>query len=138
MAYNVEDFLAENVKPKNETKEVKIKGFKSPFIIKALTADEFNEMQKQATTSYINKKTHQRIQETDQGKLVDLMMAEAVIQPDLNNEKLQKSWGCIADPAGVLKKMLNAGQYADIGQSIQEISGFDIDSINNYVEQAKN
>lgn len=36
------------------------------------------------------------------------------------------------------KKMLNAGQYADLGQSIQEISGFDIDSINNYVEQAKN
>lgn len=57
------------------------------------------------------------------------MMAEAVIQPDLNNEKLQKSWGCVADPAGVLKKMLSAGQYTDLGQAVQELSDFDIDSI---------
>lgn len=138
MAYNVEDFLAENVKSKVETKNVKFDGFKSPFVIKALTADEFSELQKQATTSYINKKTHQRVQESDQNKLVDLMMSKAVIQPDLNDEKLQKSWGCIADPAGVLKKMLNAGQYTDLGNAIQELSGFDIDSIDNYVEQAKN
>ncbi|MBH9985207.1 hypothetical protein [Lactobacillus sp. M0390] len=138
MAYNVEDFLAENVKSKVETKNVKFDGFKSPFVIKALTADEFSELQKQATTSYINKKTHQRVQESDQNKLVDLMMSKAVIQPDLNDEKLQKSWGCIADPAGVLKKMLNAGQYTDLGNAIQELSGFDIDSIDNFVEQAKN
>ncbi|MBA1393482.1 hypothetical protein EQ500_06315, partial [Lactobacillus sp. XV13L] len=78
------------------------------------------------------------VQETDQNKVVDLMMAAAVVQPDLNNEKLQKSWGCIADPAGVLKKMLNAGQYTDLGQAIQELSGFDIDNIDNYVKQAKN
>lgn len=138
MEYNVEDFLAENVKPKVETKKINFKGFKSPFIIQALTADKFNEIQKQATTSYINKKTHQRVQEVDQNKIVDLMMAEAVVQPDLNNEKLQKSWGCIADPAGVLKKMLNAGQYTDLGQAIQELSGYDVDNLNNYVEQAKN
>lgn len=138
MEYNVEDFLAENVKPKEVTKKINFKGFKSPFIIKALNADKFNEIQKQATTSYINKKTHQRVQETDQNKIVDLMMAEAVVQPDLNNEKLQKSWGCIADPAGVLKKMLNVGQYTDLGQAIQELSGYDVDNLNNYVEQAKN
>lgn len=138
MAYNVDDFLAENVKKETETQEFKVKGFKSPIVIKALSANEFNEIQKQATTSYLNKKTHQRVQETDQNKVVDLMMAAAVVQPDLNNEKLQKSWGCIADPAGVLKKMLNAGQYIDLGQAIQDLSGFDIDNIENYVKQAKN
>lgn len=138
MEYNVENFLAENVKPKLETKEVKFKGFKSPFIIQELTGDKFNEIQKQATVSYYNKKTHQRVQETDQNKLVDLMMAEAVLQPDLTSKKLQESWGCVADPAGVLKKMLSAGQYTDLGQAVQEISGFDIDSMDNYVEQAKN
>ena len=74
MAYNVEDFLAENVKQETEKKEVKIKGFKSPFIIKALTADEFNDIQKQATRESINKRTHQRIQEVDQNKLFDLMI----------------------------------------------------------------
>ena len=138
MAYNVEDFLAENVKKETEKKKEKIKGFKSPFVIKALTADEFNDIEKQATRESINKRTHQRIQEVDQNKLLDLMMSKAVVQPELDNEKLQKSWGCIADPAGVLRKMLKAGQYTDLGQEIQELSGFDLDNINNYVEQAKN
>lgn len=138
MAYNVEDFLATNVKQQVETKEVKIKGFKSPIVIRSINANEFSEIQKQATRSYINKKTQQRIQETDSNKVIDLLMVKAVVQPDLNNEKLQKSWGAIADPAGVLKKMLNAGQYTDLAQEVQELSGFDADDIKNYVEQAKN
>ena len=113
MAESVEDFLFENVGSPVEEKEIKLERFKSPFKIKSLTADE-NQFQ-------------------------DLVVAEAVVSPNLNSEKLQTSWGCIAKPEEVLKKMLKVGEYTELSQAIMDLSGLnDDDSSEDLVEEAKN
>ncbi|MDK6218135.1 phage portal protein, partial [Escherichia coli] len=59
--------------------------------------------------------------------------------PNLNNEKLQTSWGCIAKPEEVLKKMLKVGEYTELSQAIMDLSGLnDDDSSEDLVEEAKN
>ncbi|RHW49722.1 hypothetical protein DS831_06050 [Bombilactobacillus bombi] len=139
MAYgNVEDFLMEKVGSPVQKEKVKFPRFKSPFVIQSLTAEKLDDLQKQATRRVMNKKTHQAVPETDQNKLTDLMMVNSVIFPDLNDERLQKSWGVVANPAGVLKKMLSAGEYAELGEHVQALSGFDINDINSLSETAKN
>ena len=94
--YNVSDFLAENVKQERTTKEVKISGYKKPFVIQSVTSEEFDQMQKQATRKLINKKTYQEIEKTDNG------------------------------------------EYGDLLEDIQKISGFEIDKLSDFVERAKN
>ncbi|RMC50132.1 hypothetical protein F5ESL0263_03715 [Lactobacillus sp. ESL0263] len=137
--YNVNDFLAENVKQERITKEIKISGYKKPFVIQSVTSEEFDEMQKQATRELINPKTYQEVSKTDNSKFGDLLIEKAVVVPNLHDEKLQKSWGCLAEPAKLLRKMIpKAGEYGDLMEEIQKISGFDADKLSNFVEQAKN
>lgn len=137
--YNVNDFLAENIKQERITKEIKITGYKEPFVIQSITSEEFDAMQKQATRRLISKKTYQEVEKTDNDKFNDLLIEKSVIVPNLNDEKLQKSWGCIAEPAKLLRKMISkAGEYGDLLEAIQKISGFDIEKISNFVEIAKN
>lgn len=135
---DVKDFLMTNVDTTEQTKEVKFSRFKSPFVIKALTAEENSFLQKQATRRVQDKKTRQVISEVNQDKYVDLLIESSVVTPDLNSEELQKSWGCIADPSGLLKKMLLAGEYGELATQIQELSGFDTEDINDLVDEAKN
>ena len=137
--YNVNDFLAENVKQERITKEIKISGYKKPFVIQSVTSEEFDEMQKQATRELINPKTYQEVSKTDNSKFGDLLIEKAVVVPNLHDEKLQKSWGCLAEPAKLLRKMIpKAGEYGDLLEDIQKISGFEIDKLSDFVERAKN
>lgn len=137
--YNVDDFLADGVKQERVTKEIKITGFKKPFVIQSVTTEEFDEMQKQSTKTLINPKTHQEFQRSDNNKTMDLLIEKSVVVPNLNDKKLQESWGCIAEPAKLLRKMIpKAGEYGDLLEAIQEISGFETDKLSDYVEQAKN
>lgn len=139
MAESVEDFLFENVGSPVEEKEIKLERFKSPFKIKSLTADEVSDLRKQATKRVLNRKTHKYEQETNENQFQDLVVAEAVVSPNLNNEKLQTSWGCIAKPEEVLKKMLKVGEYTELSQAIMDLSGLnDDDSSEDLVEEAKN
>ena len=137
--YNVNDFLAENVKQERLTKEIKITGFKQPFVIQSVTSEEFDKMQKQATRKLINPKTYQEVSKTDDSKFGDLLIEKAVVVPNLHDEKLQKNWGCIAEPAKLLRKMISkAGEYGDLLEEIQKISGFEAGKLGDFVEQAKN
>lgn len=139
MAESVEDFLFENVGSPVEEKEIKLERFKSPFKIKSLTADEVSELRKQATKRVLNRKTHRYEQVTDENQFQDLVVAEAVVSPNLNSEKLQTSWGCIARPEAILKKMLKVGEYTELSQAIMDLSGLnDDDSSEDLVEEAKN
>ena len=137
--YNVNDFLAENVKQERLTKEIKITGFKQPFVIQSVTSEEFDEMQKQATRKLINPKTYQEVTKTDDSKFGDLLIEKAVVVTNLHDEKLQKNWGFIAEPANLLRKMISkAGEYGDLLEEIQKISGFEAGKLGDFVEQAKN
>ncbi|WP_125764424.1 phage tail assembly chaperone [Companilactobacillus hulinensis] len=137
MATSVSDFLMENVEQQVETKEISFKGFKSPFVIKSITAEENSALQKQATRRIKDKQTRQITTTTDQDKYIDLLICASVVTPDLTNAELQKSWDCVAKPADVLKKMLLVGQYAELSQEIQEISGFDTEDVNDLSDEVK-
>lgn len=137
MAYNVEDFLPQNVASPVVEEEIHFKRFKSPFIVKSLTADETDKIRKEATRTSFDRRTRQKISQTDQNKFNDLLLAASVVQPDLHDEKLQKAYGAIGEPAQVLKSMLNMGEYNAIAEKVMDISDLDEDS-DNLIAQAKN
>ena len=56
--------------------------------------------------------------------------------PDLDNAELQDFYGTQGDPAGTLKAMLLAGEYADITEKLLELNGFG-DNEDDYQEEVK-
>lgn len=135
---DVKDFLMENVEAEPETKKVKFKRFKAPFIIQSVTEEQNDSLRKQATTKTKDRQTRQITSQVNQSKYVDLLINASVVSPELDNEQLQKSWGCLADPIGLLKKMLLVGEYAELGSQIQELCGFDLEDPDNLREEVKN
>lgn len=132
---SVDDFLKENVE-QVENKKFTLSRFKAPFEIKPITNDRMEALRKQCTKATKDRRTQQIQKIVDQDKLTDAMVVEAVVVPDLNNDKLQQSYCTIADPAGTAKAMLLAGEYADLLNEIQEVSGFET-SIEDDVDEAK-
>ncbi|WP_127849724.1 phage tail assembly chaperone [Lacticaseibacillus hulanensis] len=136
MATSIEDFLMQNVGATEETAEVKFDRFKSPFVVRSLTEDEVSDLRKQATKRV--KQKGMLTSEVDTNKFSDLMIAAAVVEPDINNSKLQASWGLSGQPVKMLKRMLRAGEYADLGEKVQELSGFDAEDVDDLAEEVKN
>lgn len=136
-ATSISDFLAENVAPAQETKEIKFKRFKSAFKVKSLTGEDVNRLRREATKRVLNRKTHQYENETDQNEFISKVVAESVAVPDLLNEKLQRSYGVIGDPEKLLGAMLSAGEYSVLANEVTELSHLDGD-MNALVDEAKN
>lgn len=134
---SISDFLAENVAPAQETKEIKFKRFKSPFKVRSLTGEDVNRLRREATKRVLNRKTHQYENETDQNEFISKVVAESVVVPDLLNEKLQRSYGVIGDPEKLLGAMLSAGEYSVLANEVTELSHLDGD-MNALVDEAKN
>lgn len=134
---SIADFLAENVAPAQETKEIKFKRFKSPFKVRSLTGEDVNRLRREATKRVLNRKTHQYENETDQNEFISKVVAESVVVPDLLNEKLQRSYGVIGDPEKLLGAMLSAGEYSVLANEVTELSHLDGD-MNALVDEAKN
>lgn len=136
-ATSISDFLAENVAPAQETKEIKFKRFKSPFKVRSLTGEDVNRLRREATKRVLNRKTHQYENETDQNEFISKVVAESVVVPDLLNEKLQRSYGVIGDPEKLLGAMLSAGEYSVLANEVTELSHLDGD-MNALVDEVKN
>ena len=64
------------------------------------------------------------------------LTALAVVEPDLNNAELQKAWGVLGSEK-LLTKMLYVGEFANLLEAVQDLSGLDQD-INDDIEEAKN
>lgn len=132
---NVQDFLFETVGRVSETKKVKFKRFKSPITIKALSAEDLTLLRKRATTRTLNRATRLMEQNFDSDKFTTLVMTESVVNPDLNNAQLQKSWGCVGQPEKLLEKMLLAGEYNSLAEEVLELSGVGAVDL---IDEAKN
>lgn len=132
---NVQDFLFETVGRVSETKKVKFKRLKSPITIKALSAEDLTLLRKRATTRTLNRATRLMEQNFDSDKFTTLVMTESVVNPDLNNAQLQKSWGCVGQPEKLLEKMLLAGEYNSLAEEVLELSGVGAVDL---IEEAKN
>ncbi len=102
-----------------------------PFIIRPITQEENKYLIKKFT-----KRDKKGTDTFDRAEYVQAMTASAVVFPDLTNAELQKAYGVLGESA-LLQKMLYIGEYADLAQAVQEISGLDAD-INEDIEEAKN
>lgn len=102
-----------------------------PFVIRPITQEEnkliINKNKK------VDKKGNRSF---DQAEYVSMMTASAVVFPDLTNAELQKAYGVLGESA-LLQKMLYVGEYAELAQAVQELSGLDAD-INEDIEEVKN
>lgn len=120
-----------------ENKEVIIsgrfieKGKPVPFVIRPITQEENKVLIKKFT-----KKDKKGDATLDRAEYVSSLTAAAVVFPDLSNAELQKAYGVLGESA-LLQKMLYVGEYAELAQEVQIISGLDAD-INDDIEEAKN
>lgn len=121
---NITDFLAENVKPAIDKAEIKLERFKSPFVVKTITQEENDALQKAHKRTRIAK-GGRRVTDLDSDAYTDSLMTACILVPDLKNADLQKSYGTQGDEAGTLKAMLTIGEYAELSEKILEINGFD-------------
>lgn len=64
------------------------------------------------------------------------LMIATVVFPDLNNKGLQDKWD-VMDAESLLRKMLSAGEYANLMIEVQKVNDYDID-FSELVEEAKN
>ncbi len=130
---NVQDFLL-TPEDLNEEKEVKVSEKLPAFKLRALTGTELDRAQRLATVSY-KAKGGMPMKSQDQSKFLDKLVEMSVITPELDNSELQEHYGTVGDPAGTARAMLKAGEYQDLINAIQELSGFDEED---EIEEVKN
>ena len=65
-----------------------------------------------------------------------MILAAAVVQPELDNPELQEFYGTVGDAAATARKMLKIGQYVDLQETITELNGFD-DSVDELEDELK-
>ncbi len=101
-----------------------------PFIIRPITQKENEQLIKKCT------KRDKKGQETfNRTEYVQALTASAVVFPNLADAELQKIYGL--GESEVLKNMLLVGEFAELSQVVQELSGLDSD-INEDIEEVKN
>lgn len=103
-----------------------------PFVIRPITQDENGELLKKYRK--VDKKTGNET--FNRVAYNHALTALAVVEPDLNNAELQKAWGVLG-PEKLLTKMLYVGEFANLLETVQELSGLDQD-VNDDIEEAKN
>lgn len=102
-----------------------------PFIIRPVTQEENKHLIKKYT-----KKDKKGTDTFDRAEYVSALTAAAVVFPDLTSEELQKAYGVLGE-SSLLQKLLYVGEYAELAQAVQELSGLDKD-VNEDIEDAKN
>jgi len=102
-----------------------------PFVIRPITQEENKKLLKKHTK--IDKKG---VETFDRTEYISALTAAGVVFPDLANAELQKAYGVLGESA-LLQKMLYTGEYAELAQAVQGLSGLDKD-INEDIEEVKN
>lgn len=138
---DISAFLAGNVATETTEEVVVSERFKDKegksvaWVIRSITEEENDAIRKSATKR--NKgKGGQQVSEIDQTDYLSKMAVASVAFPNLKDAELQKSYGVLGAES-LIRKMLLAGEYANLLLKVQEINGFDKD-INDLVEEAKN
>lgn len=103
-----------------------------PFVIRPITQKENEALIRKYTKR--DKKTGNDI--FDKVSYNQEMTASAVVFPDLSDTELQKAYGVLGE-SKLLASMLYVGEYGDLMEAVQELSGLDKD-INDDIEDAKN
>jgi hypothetical protein len=102
-----------------------------PFVIRPITQKENEQLLKKHT-----KRDKRGNDVFDRTGYIHELVASAVVFPDLKNAELQKAYGVLGE-VELLKTMLYVGEFAELAQAVQELSGLDVD-INEEIEEVKN
>lgn len=100
--------------------------------IRAIESRENDKLMRKHTKR--DKKTKQEL--FDRNSYINDLVASAVVYPDLKNSELQKAYGVLGD-VELLQKMLLVGEFMRLSESVQKISGLDVDD-EDQVETVKN
>lgn len=103
-----------------------------PFVIRPITQEENQVLLKKYTKK--NKNTGEETM--DRVAYNHDLAATAVVFPPLENAELQNAYGTLG-AAKTLAAMLYIGEFANLFQAVQKLSGLDVD-INDEIEEAKN
>lgn len=129
---NIKDFMLESVE---ETQEIKLSRFKSPFVIKTITEEE-NDTIRKASMKPV-KKGGIMTRELDSVRYSRELMVACVVEPNFKDSALCDFYKTL-DPLEVPAKMLRAGEYMQISRAISKLNGFDDESNEELEEEAKN
>lgn len=134
MAGAVEKIENKKVVVSNRFKDEK--GKPIPFEIKALSADENDELQRRCMISIpVPGQRGQYTRELDQIKYTAMLLTESVVYPDLNEAELQDSYG-VRGAESLLRKMLYTGEYNVLAQEVMALSK--VEGLADLVAEAKN
>ncbi|SDT26023.1 Phage XkdN-like tail assembly chaperone protein, TAC [Paenibacillaceae bacterium GAS479] len=99
-------------------------------------SEELNEELRAASMKRTKGKGSQGMPELDYNAYLGRMVAACIVYPDLNDAELQQSYG-VRGSASVVRKMLLAGEFANLAAKVQEINGFDRD-VSELSDEVKN
>jgi len=102
-----------------------------PFEIKPINQDENKRLINKHT-----KRDKKGVETFNRAEYIAELTASAVVFPDLSNAELQKAYGCLG-ATSLIQKMLLVGEFAELSNQVQILSGLDED-INKDIEEAKN
>ena len=102
-----------------------------PFEIKPINQDENKRLINKHT-----KRDKKGLEIFNRGEYLAELTASAVVFPDLNNAELQKAYNCLGS-ASLIQKMLLVGEFAELANQVQLLSGLD-EHINSDIEEVKN
>lgn len=130
-------FMAGNVLADETVKYRASKRIPADWEIKAISSDEDEQLRKDCTKKVpIAGKRGQYTQETDTDKYICQMCVACTVFPNLNDAKLQDSYG-VKSADALLKKMLKPGEYTEYKAKVMEVNGYDM-SMEELVDEAKN
>ncbi|MBC3516375.1 hypothetical protein H8K20_08195 [Neobittarella massiliensis] len=112
--------------------------FKFPFKVRALTQEENKTIRKSCQRTTIDKKTRQKVTETDTDLYTDRLMVASTVDPNFKSAELQERFGVRDGKAeSLLGVMLRSGEYTALMDAVMEVNGYK-DDVNDLIEEAKN
>lgn len=102
-----------------------------PFVIRPITQAENEDLIKK-----YRKVDKQGVEIFNRIQYQQELTATAVVEPNLNDETLQKQYGVLG-ASKLLSAMLYVGEYANLLEQVQKLSGLNT-NINDDIEAAKN
>lgn len=113
---DLQAFLSEHVPPFAE-EEVKVSDRFPPFRIRGISEEENARLRAACRKNQEDS--------LDSDCYLTKLTAACVTEPDLENASLQRSWGVMGADA-LLKRMLSAGEFANLLYRVQVVCGFDV------------
>lgn len=106
-----------------------------PFVVRALSPEENDRLVKRCTHTMTVR--GQRVETFDRQEYTRRAIVEATVEPNFRDPAMAERYGTMV-PEEIPGKMLNIAEYAALADAILEVSGFDEESANTLLAEAKN